>query len=140
MIPSTFCDNCGARLSPPKKIFCTRRCQRKSETAKLRAEFIEEYGGRCECCGESEPDFLSLDHIYSDGAAHRKQLRRGNIYRDLKRLGWPKDRYRLLCFDCNLGRSRHGGRCPHENNDAVNAEMDLSLDLSKNELREALPA
>jgi hypothetical protein len=39
-----------------------------------------------------------------------------------------------------LGRSRHGGRCPHENNDAVNAEMDLNLDLLKNELREALPA
>jgi hypothetical protein len=146
MIPSTFCDNCGARLSPPKKLFCSRRCQRKAETAKLRAEFIEAYGGKCQCpggCDVDEPDFLSLDHIFNDGAQHRKQIRRGNIYRELKGLGWPKDRYRLLCYCCNQGRARRGGRCPHEdgatNRRESETEMDADLALVA-DLQAALPA
>ena len=31
----------------------------------------------------------------------------------LKRQGWPKDGYQLLCANCNQGRARNGGVCPH---------------------------
>jgi hypothetical protein len=98
---------------------------------RLRAEFIEAYGGKCECCGETEPEFLSLDHIFGDGARHRRQLRRGNIYRELKRLGWPKDRYRLLCYNCNIARA-HGGRCPHESSERERLSPDAEADLPPN--------
>src|SRR5262245_20214343 len=35
----------------------SKRCNRR-----LRAEMILAFGGRCECCGESQPEFLTLDH------------------------------------------------------------------------------
>lgn len=80
----------------------------------LRNEMLSAYGGRCSCCGESEDAFLTLDHKNRDGAAHRRQL--GNTYatwQDLKRRGWPKRGYTLLCYNCNCGRERNGGICPH---------------------------
>jgi hypothetical protein len=72
---------------------------------------------------------LSLDRLYNDGARYRKEIRRGNIYRELKQLGWPKDRYRLLCYNCNIARSRNGGRCPHEDNAGARRETDTEMDL-----------
>lgn len=60
------------------------------------------------------------------------------------KLGWPKDRYRLLCYNCNIARARHGGRCPHEDGagarleEALSAEMDMDSTL-RAELRTALP-
>lgn len=84
--------------------------------ARLRAEFIAEYGGACACCGEREPLFLQLDHINNDGAAHRREHKTGaKLLAALKRSGWPKDRYRLLCANCNHGRALNGGVCPHVN-------------------------
>lgn len=34
---------------------------------KIRSEMIAAYGGCCACCGETEPAFLSLDHIGGGG-------------------------------------------------------------------------
>lgn len=84
---------------------------------KLRAEFLKEYGGHCACCGESEPLFLQLDHIFSDGHHHRRSERIETatvMLAKLKKAGWPKDRFRILCCNCNFGRSLNGGVCPHE--------------------------
>ena len=81
----------------------------------IRDEMIKVYGGKCECCGENEPQFLTIDHINNDGAEHRKKIGSGiNLYRNLKNQGWPKEGLRLLCFNCNCGRSRNGGTCPHK--------------------------
>jgi hypothetical protein len=89
--------------------------------ARLRAEFIAVYGGQCSCCGEAEPLFLHLDHIFDDGAEHRRQHKTGcKLLAALKREGWPKDRYRLLCANCNHGRTVNGGICPHERRGKVN--------------------
>ena len=42
----------------------TRRAQ-----AVCREQVFEAYGGyKCNCCGESEPMFLSIDHIDNNGA------------------------------------------------------------------------
>lgn len=85
---------------------------------KLREEFLAEYGGRCECCGISEPAFLSLEHKNKDGAAHRRSKwgnNRGNsheLLRDIKKQGWPKDIYGILCHNCN--RASFYGICPHK--------------------------
>lgn len=74
--------------------------------AALRLETIEAYGGRCVCCGEDWPMFLTIDHIDGDG-----WLEKGkgwHLYKRLKSQGWPKDKYQLLCFNCNSAK----GQCP----------------------------
>lgn len=79
---------------------------------------IEAYGGCCECCGEKESDFLTVDHVNNDGGERRKNKVYGNsgtgeqLYRWLARHGFPKT-HRILCMNCNWGR-RLNGICPHK--------------------------
>lgn len=72
----------------------------KIRILKVKLELIQAYGGKCNCCGEHMLEFLSLDHmIPGDGATHRKKFRTSHkIYLHLKKLGFPKDGYRVLCF------------------------------------------
>lgn len=92
--------------------------RRKRRTEKLAC--ITAYGGRCVCCGETEPYFLTIDHINNDGARHRKTIDKKRaaggteFYQWLRVRGYPKDRYRLMCFNCNCGRHWNGGICPHQ--------------------------
>lgn len=81
---------------------------------RLREEFIREYGGACRCCGETIEVFLTLEHKNRDGAAHRKKLgdNPSSLLYDLKRRGWPKEDYELLCFNCNRAKWLLG-ECPH---------------------------
>lgn len=83
--------------------------------AKLKAEMIVAYGGRCACCGQDEPAFLQLDHVYNDGADERRKFRHlTQFFADLKSRGWPTDRYQLLCANCNFGKLLNDGVCPHK--------------------------
>lgn len=64
----------------------------------------------CACCGENEIGFLSLDHIHNNGNLHRKKTR------DV--IGWAiRNDYppilQVLCMNCNHGKYRNGGKCPH---------------------------
>lgn len=84
-----------------------RRAQRK--------EVIDGYGGKCECCGESRWEFLAIDHIHGGGKKDRSRFK-GNIgtfYKWLKDQGFPKDKYRLLCHNCNTALGIYG-YCPHK--------------------------
>jgi hypothetical protein len=80
---------------------------------KLKVAFVQAYGGCCECCGEKQLAFLTVDHINHDGQEHRKTLGRRGVYHDLRRRGWPKDAYRCLCMNCNFA-TRKGKTCPHQ--------------------------
>lgn len=75
-----------------------------------------DFFGPCACCGESELEFLSLDHINGNGAEERgKGISGIQILERLRRLGWPeeaKKEYRLLCYNCNFTIG-HYGYCPH---------------------------
>jgi hypothetical protein len=89
--------------------------KRAEKRRQLRIDTIQAYGGKCSCCGEAEPDFLSIDHVDGNGNAHRKTLKvRGgtHFYRWLEKNNWPSG-YRVLCFNCNCARGFFG-RCPHE--------------------------
>jgi hypothetical protein len=69
---------------------------------KLRHEMIKEYGGCCLSCGISDIDVLDIDHIENNGAEDRKNNLYGyNLYRKLKKEGWPKDNFQVLCKNCN---------------------------------------
>ena len=90
---------------------------RRKRYADAWAELLVAYGSRCACCGETRERFLTIDHVFNDGGAEKRREGYGSgigFYLFLKRRGYPKDRYRLLCYNCNCGRARNGGVCPHE--------------------------
>jgi len=95
---------------------CRVQTNKKNRIIKL--EVIKAYGGKCTCpggCLITEPDWLTIDHTFGGGVAHRKQLKviGMDFYRWLKKQGFPKKKFRLLCYNCNLSRG-HLGKCPHE--------------------------
>ena len=87
--------------------------------AALKSEMHAAYGGKCNCCGEREPLFLQLDHVYNDGHVDRKENKTSaKLWARLKKMGWPKDRYQLLCANCNHGKAMNGGVCPHQSRES----------------------
>lgn len=87
----------------------------KRRLLELKLEMIAGYGGCCSCCGESHPDFLTLEHLFRDGNKERQECK-GNtstLWYRLKKAGWPKDRHTVLCWNCNMAR-RFGDECPHK--------------------------
>ena len=83
---------------------------------RLKALVHKEYGGFCACCGETEESFLTIDHINGDGAEHRKTVRPGpQLYRQMQNEGFPKDKYQLLCYNCNWSKGPgKDGKCIHQ--------------------------
>jgi len=66
-----------------------------------RLELIKKFGGKCVACNESDPIVLDFDHIFDDGAAERRELRRMNIIRHLSKPSTDLSKYQLLCKNCN---------------------------------------
>lgn len=89
----------------------------------IRSQMIQAYGGKCECCGETTPEFLSIDHMKGQSHAHYSNCpyRGGHqLHAWLRRNGWPKDGWRLLCHNCNLAIGFYGS-CPHTDPLRINA-------------------
>lgn len=100
-----------------------RLARMKVERRALRKEMILAYGGECSCCGESRFQFLTLEHTRRDGNVERRLYGAGDqFFKRLKRMGWPKDGYTVLCMNCNWA-TRYGDQCPHKTikNDALTA-------------------
>lgn len=86
-----------------------------AQRAKRVSAVLDHYGRYCVCCGESILQFLTIDHVNDDGKLHRVRSDvYTTLYQEFKRTGkWRKD-CRVLCYNCNSGRWRNGGICPHE--------------------------
>ncbi len=99
------------RLKDPEKMRAKSR--HKNRLAKLSA--IEAYGGKCQCCGESNIEFLSIDHINGGGRQHRISVSSPGcaFYLWLRRNGYPKKEFRALCCNCNQSIGLYG-YCPHK--------------------------
>ena len=82
----------------------------------LKEDVFNAYGGYiCACCGVKEPMFLSLDHINNDGNDMRKEHGKTpeRLYRWIVKNNYPKI-FQVLCMNCNTGKHRNGGTCPHQ--------------------------
>ena len=116
------CCVCGKKYLVTKR-HCKDCKYKHSESAKrnwafLREEVYAAYGGFvCNCCGEKERAFLSIDHINDDGCNHRKEIG-SQIYRWLKKNNFPKN-FQVLCMNCQWGRKNCNGVCPHQIKKAV---------------------
>lgn len=87
-------------------------CRGKKERAKLKLDMIIALGGKCECCGENHPYFLSLDHRNNDGPSHRENYNEQQIYRIARQENFDKTKWQLLCMNCNFAKG-HFKECPH---------------------------
>jgi hypothetical protein len=89
----------------------------KTYQAKIKKQVFDHYGWSCECCGEDEPLFLSIDHMNGGGTKHRNGLGTGKsnrgsgFYRWLVKQNFPKG-FQTLCFNCNCAKGFYGA-CPH---------------------------
>ena len=88
-----------------------RRARALRYRTKLRTEVLNGYGGKCECCGNTRVFHLTIDHIDGGGGAERRSSRGNNLYRRLRREGFPPG-YRVLCWNCNWEAHASGShRC-----------------------------
>jgi len=71
---------------------------------KNRKLLITKLGGKCECCGITNYDYLSIDHVNGSGQQDRKNFKKWKNY--IKHLlDMPSDNlkkdYKCLCYNCN---------------------------------------
>ncbi len=114
----SVCKKCILDLSIKRtETALTPRMPRKTETLKIKLSIIEGYGGYCKCCGEKEYFFMTIDHINGGGRKELKEFRlQGkSFYSFLIKQKFPKDKYRLLCYNCNCCAGLYG-KCYHEQN------------------------
>jgi hypothetical protein len=109
-----------ANASPEEEaaIRAAEAAKTKRLQAQLRDQVFTAYGGyKCACCGETERMFLSIDHINNDGNVERKSgAYRGSgnaFYGWLRKNGFPPG-YQVLCMNCQVGKHKNGGVCPHQ--------------------------
>lgn len=98
------------------------RLQYKKRWEEIKKRIFEKYGGyQCICCKETNPYFLTMDHINGGGTKHRKSLKGGGmyLYRWILKNNFPPG-FQIMCMNCNFGKGqnfRKNGinKCPHEN-------------------------
>lgn len=103
------------RWSAENRVWYRARARRESINLRLAAISIYSGGtNACACCGETEYEFLAIDHIAGGGRRHKAAIgKRGNGFiRWLARRSFPSG-YRVLCHNCNCARGFYGF-CPHE--------------------------
>lgn len=108
-----LCHNCNWKKYALH--FSTKRDSQKIWYETLRNDILVAYGGKCKCCGETQPEVLAVDHINGGGNKHRRIVGLGkNFYSWLRKKGFPQDDFQLLCHNCNMAKSFYG-ICPHQN-------------------------
>ena len=121
-----LCINCPKPVIEGSKLFCSyhrvkdrisSRAAEKKLAIKLKEELLKHYGNKCNCCGETIIQFLTLEHVEGNGNIHRKKLFKYNVggvhmYRWLKKNNFPPG-YSVLCMNCNWAK-RISKICPHE--------------------------
>lgn len=86
--------------------------------SRVKTLVYDHYGNECACCSESEPMFLSIDHINNDGylettASGKNRVGGRWLCSRIIARGYP-DTYQILCMNCNFGKKINKGICPHK--------------------------
>jgi|ERR1043166_2999542 5-methylcytosine-specific restriction endonuclease McrA len=116
-------------LAHPEELREIQKASAGRAYQKMRQATIEAYGGKCVCCNESGIEFLTLDHVNNDGHEHRKKLigtGSMSLYRWARDNGYPNS-LQLLCYNCNIGKYKNGGTCPHEGQEIRRSSTRLQI-------------
>lgn len=112
---SSICKACQSNDRKLKDAAKYMRSFSKPHRRNMRLKAIERLGGKCNCCGETQPEFLTFDHVNNDGAIERK-TRDHRTYVTQIANGTMADTsaYQVLCYNCNCAKQYSGlGACPH---------------------------
>ena len=98
----------------------TARARERQRYHSVKDAVYEAYGNKCNCCGESNRAFLSVDHVNNDGNQRRREKGYGvgrrsggmGLYKTIVQEQFPPH-YQILCMNCNFGKARNNGVCPH---------------------------
>lgn len=122
-----LCDPCRIKAKPyyaksQKKRMPVKLQWQRDRSKKVKAIVFAHYGNKCVCCGESTPEFLTIDHSERNGSVDPRchypgkpkhyRVTGGRWYAVIIKLGFPAD-LRLLCWNCNHAEHIHG-ICPHK--------------------------
>lgn len=111
---SGYCRQCTKKSN--QEWYAQNPGWQKSKNASLyqraKKKVFDHYGRKCKCCGEEEPMFLSIDHVNNDGGGRNRAERGYVMYRNIVDQGFPKA-FQVLCWNCNVGKQRNDGVCPH---------------------------
>lgn len=82
----------------------------KRHYTKLKNKFLEMYGTRCSCCGETIVEFLTVEHINGQTKSNRETTHAAlrNATKEYR-----PDVYDVLCMNCNHAKGKLG-ICPHQ--------------------------
>jgi len=124
--PKIRCQECKEKLDKYQKVQHRRR--NKVCIEKVKDIVFVHYGKFCACCKCTESVFLTLDHVNNDGAKHRKEIGTGNqaLYRWVIKNNFP-DSIQVLCFNCNCGKAKNKGICPHKVGGDEAAKISLTI-------------
>lgn len=107
------------RIMRKEKYFIYAKKQKEYKNNMILKVLIHYSGNQphCQCpeCNENNIKFLTIDHINGGGNKHRKQLGGSGfaIYKWLIHNNYPEG-YQVLCYNCNCGKNRNNGVCPHK--------------------------
>lgn len=109
---------------PEDKITKARRASvDKKRRIKIKEKVFQHYGGnppRCACCGETIPEFLSVDHIHGTDDSRNRSHR---LYVWLFHKNFPPG-FQILCHNCNFAKG-HYGECPHEKSKRLDEQLKI---------------
>ena len=120
MLSRGMCHQCYAKArywDDPEKYRAEAKAAQARSRKRVRDQMVDAYGGKCACprCPETNPAFLTLEHVDRSGKQHRAEVG-SHTYADLRRRGWPQEGFTLLCWNCNA-MTRFGKPCPHMEED-----------------------
>lgn len=84
----------------------------KEYQKRLREKVFAVFGNKCACCGETNKEFLCLDHKLGGGCQEAKKLGTRGVFVRVLREGFPREKYQILCHNCNMSLGFYG-YCPH---------------------------
>ena len=82
--------------------------QRKIRNALNRSKMFDLMGGKCVCCGQSDPIYFQVDHVHNDADYSGTRGHAGSI--QLSQYLKEPDRFQLLCANCNYAKRMNGGK------------------------------
>lgn len=111
--------NCSKKHVDKDALSDYARPRAKKRYDKVKQTYLDFYGNKCQCCGETNPKYLTMEHLRISRKEHISRIgyRASNItmMTDAIKTDSERQLFGLLCFNCNCNDSyKKGLACPHK--------------------------